>query len=79
MDSLAQPRWRTRRPRADGEGSPFDSATHGWCAGNMNLNGRRITRESPLQTKSGAERLLRQKLRDRMTGPVAWPCDGASR
>src|SRR5919202_6182793 len=57
--------------RANGEGSVFESATRGWCASITDLDGRRITRKAPVQTRAGAEKLLRQLLRDRDEGAVA--------
>src|SRR5439155_3045191 len=57
--------------RANGEGSVFKSAGRGWCASITDLDGRRITRKASVQTRAGAERLLRQLLRERDEGAVA--------
>lgn len=73
MNSLprAEDLSESRRSRANGEGSVFRSAVRGWCASITDLEGRRVTRKAPEQSKRGAERLLRRLLAGREAGALA--------
>ncbi len=54
---------------ANGEGSVFFAKGLGWCA-KITQDGRRVTRKAKVQTKEGAEKLLRRLQREADKGPI---------
>jgi integrase len=60
-----------KRTRANGEGSIYHSASRGWCASITGLDGKRVVRKAPEQSRAGAKALLRRLLREREEGAVA--------
>ncbi len=53
--------------RANGEGCVFQDATRGWSVA-ITIDGRRVVRKAPVQTRTGADQLLRKLLADRDDG-----------